>query len=87
MLVTCRGERIKCFQDPQLVEVFFTTHNCEDKSKYTISLQRPKKFILCMVCFTFCTFLALVSSQTIIVQKWTSFIPLIITFLLKNASI
>ena len=73
MLVTHRGERVKCFQDPQLVEILFATYTCEDKRKYTISLQRPKKFILCMVCFTFCTFLALVLSQATIVQKLTIF--------------
>ena len=33
MLVTHRGERVKCFQDPQLVEVLFATYTCEDKSK------------------------------------------------------
>ena len=45
MLVTHRGERVKCFQDPQLVEVLFATYTCEDKSKYTISLQRPKNLL------------------------------------------
>ena len=45
MLVTHRGERVKYFQDPQLVEVLFTTYTCEDKSKYTISLQRPKNLL------------------------------------------
>ena len=45
MLVTHRGERVKCFQDPQLVEVLFATHTCEDKSKYTISLQRFKNLL------------------------------------------
>ena len=45
MLVTHRGERVKCFQDLQLDEVLFATHTSEDKSKYTISLQRPKNLL------------------------------------------
>ena len=72
MLVTHRGERVKCFQDPQLVEVLFATYTCEDKSKYNFT-PKTKKFIICLVCFTFCTFLALVLSQATIVQKLTIF--------------
>ena len=46
MLVTHRGERVKCFQDPQLVEVLFATYTCEDKSKYTIHFKDLKMYYM-----------------------------------------